>query len=79
MSLSLMQWDPFSKGRRCFFNPNSPGRQGWDMLMLPLMLVIAIIFASICCNTWLWHACHNQHDPNDPLPSIPDREESEDP
>jgi hypothetical protein len=38
----MEQWDPFSAKRQCFYNPNSPGRQGWDMLMLPMMLVIAI-------------------------------------
>jgi Ca2+-binding EF-hand superfamily protein len=38
----MEQWDPFSASRRCFYNPNSPGRQAWDAVMLPLMLIIAV-------------------------------------
>ena len=31
----MEQWDASVKARCCFFNPNSPGRQVWDLIMLP--------------------------------------------
>ena len=38
----MEQWDASVKARCCFFNPNSPGRQVWDLIMLPFFFIIAI-------------------------------------
>ena len=39
----MEQWDTEKQSRRCFYNPNSPGRQAWDFIMLPFFFVIAIV------------------------------------
>jgi len=39
----MEQWDSEKQNRHCFYNPSSPGRQGWDFIMLPFFFVIAIV------------------------------------
>ena len=39
----MEQWDAEKANRMCFYNPSSPGRQAWDMIMLPFFFVIAIV------------------------------------
>lgn len=39
----MEQWDAEKANRWCFYNPSSPGRQAWDMIMLPFFFVIAIV------------------------------------
>jgi hypothetical protein len=37
------QWTADVNNRFCFFNPDAPGRQGWDMVMIPFLLVILMV------------------------------------
>eukprot|EP01052_Picozoa_sp_SAG31_P022773 SAG31_NODE_1831_length_7148_cov_8.788055_1_plen_982_part_10 len=39
----LEQWTAEVDARCCFFNPDAPKRQAWDLAMLPLFLVIIIM------------------------------------
>lgn len=39
----LEQWTAAVDARCCFFNPDAPKRQAWDLAMLPLFMIIIIM------------------------------------